>query len=168
LSTWITDSIISVQATGTIIKEIHFVTADKKQTDFKKLPNPAKGNALFESAYKELGDYIGGMDKMTGAPFAIGHYYDPATGDMDLEIALPVANEMKASPGITVGKIPAGKAIKHVHYGAYDETAEVWQSLMLQVGKNHMVRWSGYEVYVDDPTGKDMSQVATWLIVPIN
>jgi hypothetical protein len=23
-------------------------------------------------------------------------------------------------------------------------------------------------VYVDDPTGKDMSQVATWLIVPIN
>jgi len=27
------------------------VTADKKQTDFKRLPNPAKGNALFESAY---------------------------------------------------------------------------------------------------------------------
>lgn len=28
------------------------VTADKKQTDFKKLPNPAKGNALFESSYE--------------------------------------------------------------------------------------------------------------------
>lgn len=28
------------------------VTADKKQTDFKKLPNPAKGSALFESAYE--------------------------------------------------------------------------------------------------------------------
>lgn len=28
------------------------VTADKKQTDFKKLPDPAKGNALFESAYE--------------------------------------------------------------------------------------------------------------------
>jgi len=28
------------------------VTADKKQTDFKKLPNPEKGNALFESAYE--------------------------------------------------------------------------------------------------------------------
>ncbi|MDR0777409.1 MAG: DUF4139 domain-containing protein [Azonexus sp.] len=28
------------------------VTADKKQTDFKRLPNPAKGNALFESAYE--------------------------------------------------------------------------------------------------------------------
>lgn len=28
------------------------VTADKKQTDFKKLPNPAKGNALYESAYE--------------------------------------------------------------------------------------------------------------------
>ncbi|HUO45054.1 MAG TPA: DUF4139 domain-containing protein [Burkholderiales bacterium] len=28
------------------------VTADKKQTDFRKLPNPAKGNALFESAYE--------------------------------------------------------------------------------------------------------------------
>jgi len=28
------------------------VTADKKQTDFKRLPNPAKGNALYESAYE--------------------------------------------------------------------------------------------------------------------
>lgn len=28
------------------------VTADKKQTDFKKLPNPAKGTTMFESAYE--------------------------------------------------------------------------------------------------------------------
>jgi hypothetical protein len=28
------------------------VTADKKQTDFKRLPNPVKGNALFESAFE--------------------------------------------------------------------------------------------------------------------
>jgi hypothetical protein len=28
------------------------VTADKKQTDFKILPNPAKGNRLYESAYE--------------------------------------------------------------------------------------------------------------------
>jgi len=28
------------------------VTADKKQTDFKKLPNPSKGNSAFESAYE--------------------------------------------------------------------------------------------------------------------
>jgi hypothetical protein len=28
------------------------VTADRKQTDFKRLPNPAKGNSAFESAYE--------------------------------------------------------------------------------------------------------------------
>lgn len=28
------------------------ITADKKQTDFKALPRPAKGNSLFESAYE--------------------------------------------------------------------------------------------------------------------
>jgi len=28
------------------------VTADKKQTDFKRLPNPAKGNSLYESAFE--------------------------------------------------------------------------------------------------------------------
>jgi hypothetical protein len=28
------------------------VTADKKQTDFKVLPNPAKGNSAYESAYE--------------------------------------------------------------------------------------------------------------------
>src|SRR5690606_10495054 len=28
------------------------VTADKKQTDFKKLPNPGKGQSAYESAYE--------------------------------------------------------------------------------------------------------------------
>ncbi len=28
------------------------VTADKKQTDFRRLPNPAKGNVLYESAFE--------------------------------------------------------------------------------------------------------------------
>jgi effector-binding domain-containing protein len=144
------------------IEDIHYV--GKR---YPKINESAVDSALFGNSYMELGKFIGGMDKMTGAPFSIGHHYDPATHEMDLEIAVQVASEMKPGPGITSGKIPAGKAIKYVYYGPYEKTAEAWQSLMVQVGKSHKIRWSGYEVYVDDPAGKDMSQVATWLIVPV-
>jgi effector-binding domain-containing protein len=144
------------------IQDIHYV--GKRWTSIHE---SEVDSALFAAAYGALGKYIGGMDEMTGAPFSIGHHYDPKTHKMDLEIAVQIAAEMKPAPGITSGKIPAGKAIKHVYYGPYEKTAEAWQSLMMQVGKSHKIRWSGYEVYVDDPAGKDMSQVATWLIVPI-
>jgi effector-binding domain-containing protein len=145
-----------------MIDDVHYV--GKRWT---KINEKDVNAALFESAYGELGKFIGGMDKMTGAPFSIGHAYDYNTHDMDLEIAVQVAAEMKPIEGITSGKIPAGKAIKYVYYGPYEKTSEAWGALMAQVSKTHKVRWSGYEVYIDDPTGKDMAQVATWLIVPV-
>lgn len=122
---------------------------------------------LFGSTYGAISQWIGGADKSSGPPFSIGHHYDPNTKDMDLEIAMPVAQPIKGAPGFTTGKIPAGKAIKYVYYGPYEGTSEAWMSMTMQVGKSHKIRWSGYEVYVDDPTGKDMKDVATWLILPI-
>jgi effector-binding domain-containing protein len=122
---------------------------------------------LFGKTYGEIGALIGGADKSAGPPFSIGHHYDPNTGDMDLEIAMQVAEPSKGAPGFTTGKIPAGKALKYVYYGPYEKTGEAWMSLNIQAAQSHKIRWSGYEVYVDDPTGKDMKDVATWLILPI-
>lgn len=123
---------------------------------------------LFGSTYGELGKAIGGMDKITGMPFSIGHSYDYATKMMDLEIALPVAAEMKVPAGLTCVKIPAGRAAKHVFYGPYEQTAMAWEPLMQAITKEYKPRWSGYEVYVNDPTTvKSVSEIETWLIVPI-
>ena len=126
-------------------------------------------SSLFDATYGELGKAIGGMDKMTGMPFSIGHSYNYETKVMDLEIAVPVAAEMKVPAGLTCVKIPAGKAAKHIFHGPYEQTAMAWGPLMEAVTKEHKPRWSGYEVYANDPTTvKDPSEIETWLIVPID
>ncbi len=124
--------------------------------------------ALFETTYGALGKAIGGMDKMAGMPFSIGHSFDYTTHIMDLEIALPIAAEMKAPEGMSYGKVPAGKAAKFVFYGPYEGTGPAWQSFMEAVTKKYKPRFPGYEVYANDPTTvKSPSEIITWLIAPI-
>lgn len=123
--------------------------------------------ALFGQTYGEISQFIGGADKALGPPISIAHYYDPATRNMDLEIAMQVPQTIGGTSGFTTGKIPAGKAMKYVYYGPYEKTSDAWMAFNFQVAKTHKVRWSCYEVYVDDPTGKDMKDVATWLIIPV-
>jgi len=135
---------------------------------FPKINEKQVDSALFGKTYGELGAAIGGMDKMTGMPFSIGHAYDYNTGDMDLEIAVPVAAEMKVPAGLTCVQIPAGKAAKHVYHGPYEESGKAWQPFMDELMKTHKPRWSGYEVYANDPTTvKSPSEIETWLIQPV-
>jgi len=125
-------------------------------------------SSLFGSTYDEITKAIGGMDKVTGAPFAIGHSYNPETKIMDLEIAMPISAEMKVPARLSCSKIPAGRAAKHIFYGPYSQTAMAWGPLMEAVEKEHKPRWSGYEVYANDPTTVgNVSEIETWLIVPI-
>jgi len=87
---------------------------------------------------------------------------------MDLEIAVPVAAEMKVPAGLTCVQIPAGKAAKHVYHGPYEESGKAWQPFMDELMKTHKPRWSGYEVYANDPTTvKSPSEIETWLIQPV-
>lgn len=123
---------------------------------------------LFGNSYGAITKFLGGQDKVTGPPFSIAHNYDPNSPDMDLEIALPVAAQTKTTEGITCAMIPGGKAAKYVYHGPYEGTGPAWGALMEAVNKSHKPRWSGYEVYVNDPaTVKSPSELETWLIIPI-
>lgn len=125
-------------------------------------------SAMMGQAFGEIGKFLGGMDKAAGAPMSIAHNYNEDAHTMDLEIAIPVASEMKAPKGLTSGMIPAGKSAKHVYYGPYEGTGIAWGNFMNTLMKTHKPRWSGYEVYANDPTTvKSPSEIETWLIQPV-
>jgi effector-binding domain-containing protein len=120
---------------------------------------------LYNKTYQEIFQVIGGPEKMTGPVFAVSHNFNDQTMEMDLEIAIPVASAMSTPEGFSSTSIPAGKAVKHIYHGAYEAMAPVWNQLMAEVSVNHKVRFSPYEVYVDDPTV--VSNPATWMMVPV-
>jgi len=124
---------------------------------------------LYEDTYGALSKAIGGMDKMSGMPFAIAHNYNGEDSVMDLELALPVASEMKVPAGINCSQVPAGRAAKYVYRGAYENIGSAWGKFISAIEKDGLTsRWSGYEVYANDPTMvSSPSEIETWLIQPI-
>lgn len=125
-------------------------------------------SALFASTFAELGDAIGGYQNMTGAPFSITQKFDEKTGDMEIEIALPVAKTMKVKSGLFCSQIKAGKCAKYLFTGPYEKTGAVWGPFINAVSKQHAIRGGCIESYIDDPTKvADRSKMKTLLIIPI-
>jgi effector-binding domain-containing protein/uncharacterized protein YndB with AHSA1/START domain len=76
-------------------------------------------SALFANSYGKIMETIGKRTEINGMPFSIGHAFDEKTGDMDLEIAMPVKSEIKLSGELSCNKIPAGKCTKYIYNGDY-------------------------------------------------
>lgn len=131
--------------------------------------NASKVDAqLFGSSYEKIGKAIGNNTEVVGMPFSIGHAFDEKTGEMDLEIALPVKKEIKVSGELACNKIPAGKCTKYIYMGPYEGTEKAWPPYYDEVMKKYKARFSGYEVYANDPaTVKSPSEYITWLMIPI-
>lgn len=135
---------------------------------FNGIAENAIDSTLFNNAYMEIGKAIGGMEKTTGMPMSIAHNYNETTHTMDLEVAMPVASEMKPGDGLTCAMIPAGKCAKFVYRGPYEGTGAAWGNFMGALMQEYKPRWSGYEVYANDPmTVNSPSEIETWLIQPI-
>jgi effector-binding domain-containing protein len=125
-------------------------------------------SALFGKCYSAIGQAIGNNTEITGMPMSIAHAYDMKTGDMDIEFALPVKKEIKVSSDLNCIKIPAGKCAKYVYKGPYEGTEKVWPPFYDEVMKLHKPRFSGYEIYANDPTTvASKEEYITWLMVPI-
>ncbi len=125
-------------------------------------------SALFANSYGKIGKAIGNRTAINGMPFSIGHAFDEKTGDMDLEIALPIKNEIKLSGELNCNKIAAGKCTKFICKGDYAGTEKAWPPYYDEVLKKYKPRFSGYEVYANDPaTVKSPADYITWLMIPI-
>ncbi|MFY7970650.1 MAG: SRPBCC family protein [Flavobacteriales bacterium] len=143
------------------IAELHYVG--------KRFQIPLSGitEQLYSQTYEELFKHIGGPEKAVGPIFSLTHQFDDANQTIDMEIAVPVAADVKAMPGGTEGTIPAGNALKHVYMGAYDQMMGDWEKMMKAASKYEQ-RYAVYEVYVNDPSQvKSPNELITHLFVPV-
>jgi effector-binding domain-containing protein len=105
--------------------------------------------------------------KVTGP--AMGMYPGQTNGQIDIVAALPVAPDAKLPKPYKVEQIPAGKAVKAVHTGAYDKLMDTHQQVNRYItGKQLTISGSPWEIYVTDPTVvQDTAQWITEVYYPI-
>lgn len=103
----------------------------------------------------------------TGAAMSIVHKFDPE--GVVLEMAMPVADSVAVPDSLTLGKIPAGRALKMHHMGAYENLPDTWQAFEDYNAANQVSpRWYPYEVYITDPSQQpDTSQWVTEIVYPV-
>lgn len=105
--------------------------------------------------------------QMAGAPMSIVHQFEPEK--VIMEMAIPVADSIAVPDSLTIGKIPAGPALKTVHMGSYDNLNETWEAFEEYNQKNNVeVRWYPFEIYVNDPSTVEESEVITEIVFPVN
>lgn len=125
--------------------------------------------AVYETSFDMIMKAIGDSTNVGGMPMAINHAYNPETGEIDIEIAIPVKKAVKVPKGLQSGLIPAGPCVKLVYTGPYEGLGEQWEQFMPAVMSAYRPRYAPYEIYVSDPgtPGMTPDKYVTWLMQPV-
>lgn len=102
----------------------------------------------------------------SGMPLAIYYSYQPE--EVILEAAFQYDGEIESSGNIIAKQLPSGKAIKGIHYGAYENSGNMHNSIEAYGNANNLqFKEFCYEVYANDPGTVDSSKIETQIYYPI-
>ncbi len=130
--------------------------------------NGISESSTYAKGFGAVGGYIGQQGlQSTGMPMSIVHKFEPES--VVIEMAIPVADSIAVPDSLTLGRIPAGRALKLNHMGAYENLAETWEAFENYNAENQVrTRWYPYEVYVTDPGQEpDTSKWITEIVYPV-
>ncbi|MCD6366970.1 MAG: GyrI-like domain-containing protein [Bacteroidales bacterium] len=104
-------------------------------------------------AYGQIMEYIktNGLE-VVGAPFSFYQKWNPPT-EVVFVAGVPVNKTAKGNDVIKPYETPSGKMLKVVHFGAYDQTAYIYNGYDEYAAKNGLeTRGGPWEEYITDPT----------------
>ena len=125
----------------------------------------------YSRGFSSVGGFLSMKEvSMGGAPMAIFHEYDEEGNKVVMEMAIPVADSIAVPDSLTIGKVPAGPAIRTEHVGDYMGLEGAWSAFEKHNAENNIQpRWYPYEVYVTDPSEQsDSSKWITQIVYPVN
>lgn len=89
-------------------------------------------------------------------------------GELELEVAFPVANRVKTEGEIAYYDLSGGRFAKAVHHGPYEEMPPVYERLFAWIAERDL-RIVGpiREAYLNDPHEVEPGEILTEIYVPI-
>jgi len=91
-----------------------------------------------------------------------------AQGNADVEVAVPVAGEIKSAGEIKKYELAGGKMAKIIHKGPYEACEATYEKLMIWLQKHgKTLVGPTREVYLNDPREVGMEEALTEIYAPI-
>jgi len=144
--------------------------ADQPVVSTRFKTSTAKIGEDFGKAFGALFGYLGKTGvQLAGPPFVLYHDEEFREEDMDVELCVPVADEVPGEGEVTGRVVPGGKVASTMHAGPYDEVGPAWQDLMLWISeKGYRPAGAGREIYLVGPEqARDPADYRTEVVCPI-
>lgn len=129
---------------------------------------PDKIAATIGKAYQEIGEFMGkNKIEMAGPPIAITRFFDFKRYSFDA--AMPIVQQnVKTDGRIKLGTTYAGKAVKGIYVGSYDQASSAYYAIEKFI-KDHdlLINGNSWEVYMNDPANTKQEDLVTHIYYPV-
>jgi len=124
---------------------------------------------LVGEGYGKIMGYLAQQGKqMAGSPYLAYMNANEDWSQFDIEVGIPVAEELPENGGIYMSKTCEGKAVCTVYKGAYKDLEAAYCALM-DYSKENSLESTGiyYDYYLNDPAETPESELLTKVVFPI-
>jgi effector-binding domain-containing protein len=101
------------------------------------------------------------------APMAVWCGMDMESGIADTHAGCFVEDAVEGEGEITAGMTAGGDVLALVHRGGYDTMGQSWMRVFEHAKELGRRPGAGWEIYVDDPTTVDASELRTEIYLPV-
>lgn len=106
--------------------------------------------------------------QMAGMPFSITNKWDPESGWYWFTAGIPVDTAITGTGMISSGVAYAGPVVKGIHVGPYGTMEASHDEVYRYIQENGMtMAGDPWEVFIDDPTTVDESELRTFIYYPV-
>jgi effector-binding domain-containing protein len=123
---------------------------------------------LCGEGYGKIMAYLAVQGKqMAGSPYLAYMNANEDWSKFDVELGIPVAEEMSEQDGIYMSKTCQGKAICVMYQGAYRNIESAYCALMEYAAENSLESTGiYYDYYINDPAAATESELLTKVVFP--
>jgi effector-binding domain-containing protein len=128
--------------------------------------SPDKLPEIFSSVFPETYAHLGATGSMpAGPPFARYFSFGPT---FDVEIGVPVADQIAPDGRVRPGELPGGRAVVGIHVGPYDRLHETYEAMERFIADQGLVPAGAmWERYLTGPEDPDPSTWRTEIVQPV-
>ena len=129
--------------------------------------NAANISQFMQDCYFELFTFLG-KNGLGVADMPYAAYYNMDMNDLDVEMGVPVLEEVEVTGDMKYRVQNLGKVVTCIYRGPYSGIFDAYNELITWMGEKELEQVAeSYEIYLNSPLGVSEDELLTMIVIPI-